>query len=295
MTGFISIDKKVGVTSHDVVNDIRHIFGTKQVGHLGTLDPLATGVLVVCVGEATKLVQFLESVSKEYICEACIGIGSDTYDNTGNIIERRSVDENLTSEIIDSSLTSFMGVVEQQPPIYSAIKVKGKKLYEYARKNMDVEIPKRMVEIYEIERISDIEYVDGICKFSFRCVVSKGTYIRSICHDLGVKLGYPCLMSGLRRTRNGIFSIDMSSSIDDIKVGNYKLVSMVEATNDIPTVTGDDFIKKASNGMKISPIEVKKILGDTPNMIRIIDGDRLVGIYLFDKEIFGYKAGRVWN
>lgn len=296
MNGLVVINKHKGVTSHDIVNDIRHIFNTKQVGHLGTLDPLATGVLVCCIGDATKLVQFLESVNKEYVCEIVVGMESDTYDATGTILDSKKVTcESLNEEIVDKYLSSFLGKSKQLPPIYSAIKVDGKKLYEYARRGKEVEIPERDIEIFEIERVSDLEFIDDTCRFKFRVVVSKGTYIRSICHDFGVKIGIPCLMGELSRTRNGVFSIDDSSSIDDIKVGNFKLINMVDATSDIPLVTGVDFIKKAKNGMKISPIEVKKVLGNTPDIIRIIDGDRLVGIYLFDKEIFGYKAGRVWN
>lgn len=296
MNGLIVVNKHQGVTSHDIVNDIRHIFGTKQVGHLGTLDPLATGVLVCCVGDATKLVQFLESVDKEYVCEAIIGIGSDTYDSTGNIIERVEVDsERLNIEMIDKCLSSFLGKSKQLPPKYSAIKVDGKKLYEYARRGKEVVIPEREIEIYKIERVSDVIYKDGTASFKFKVVVSKGTYIRSICHDFGEKVGFPCLMGGLERTRNGVFDLSMSSTIDEIRVGNYKLVNMVDATKDIPSIIGGDFIKKATNGMKISPIEVKKILGDMPQMIRILDNDRLVGIYLFDKDMFCYKAGRVWN
>lgn len=296
MNGLIVVNKHQGVTSHDIVNDIRHIFGTKQVGHLGTLDPLATGVLVCCVGDATKLVQFLESVDKEYVCEAIVGMGSDTYDSTGNIIERVEVDsERLNVEMIDKCLSSFLGKSKQLPPKYSAIKVGGKKLYEYARRGKEVVIPERDIEIFKIERVSDVIYKDGTISFKFKVVVSKGTYIRSICHDFGEKVGFPCLMGWLERTRNGVFDLSMSSSLDEIRVGNYKLVNMVDATKDIPSIMGSDFVKKATNGMKISPIEVKKILGDMPQMIRILDNDRLVGIYLFDKDMFCYKAGRVWN
>lgn len=296
MNGLLVINKHAGVTSHDIVNDIRRTFNTKQVGHLGTLDPLATGVLVVCIGEATKLVQYLESVSKEYVCEALIGMESDSYDRAGTIIDTKKVTcDELNEELVDKCLLSFLGKSKQLPPIYSAIKVGGKKLYEYARKGKEVEVPSRDIEIYEIERVSDLSFHDDVCTFKFRVVVSKGTYIRSICHDLGEKLGFPCLMNALERTRNGIFKVEESSSIEDIKLGKYSLVNMIDATSDIPFVSGDDFIKKARNGMKISPIEVKKVLRFNPEMIRIIDNDKLVGIYLFDKEVFCYKAGRVWN
>ena len=199
--------------------------------------------------------QFLESVSKEYVCEVVVGMESDTYDATGTILNSQKVTcESLNKEIVDKCLSSFLGKSKQLPPIYSAIKVDGKKLYEYARRGKEVEIPERDIEIFAIERVSDLEFINDTCRFKFRVVVSKGTYIRSICHDFGVKIGIPCLMGELTRTRNGVFSIDDSSSIDNIKVGNFKLINMVDATSDIPHVSGDDFVKKAKNGMKISPI-----------------------------------------
>ena len=155
MDGLIVVNKPAGITSHDVVNKIRRIFNTKQVGHLGTLDPLATGVLVVALNKATKLVPYLENVTKEYVVEATIGLESDTFDSLG-VITKSVKPTNITEEIIDKTLESFLGVSEQTPPIYSAIKVKGKKLYEYARNNKEVEIPKRTIEIFEIKRTTPL-------------------------------------------------------------------------------------------------------------------------------------------
>ena len=150
LDGILNVFKQKGLTSHDVVNKIRRIFNTKQVGHTGTLDPNAEGVLVICINQATKLVQFLESDIKKYRCELILGISTDTYDITGKVVEEN---ENLVlseNEIIDT-IKSFKGKLKQLPPLYSAIKVNGKKLYEYAHKNQSVEITPRDIEIFEID------------------------------------------------------------------------------------------------------------------------------------------------
>ena len=294
MDGLIVVNKPAGITSHDVVNKIRRIFNTKQVGHLGTLDPLATGVLVVALNKATKLVPYLENVTKEYVVEATIGLESDTFDSLG-VITKSVKPTNITEEIIDKTLESFLGVSEQTPPIYSAIKVKGKKLYEYARNNKEVEIPKRTIEIFEIKRTTPLIEDGDTIKFSFKVVVSKGTYIRSLVYDFGQKLGVPALMSALERTRNGVFSISSSSTISDIEEGNYQIISMLDALSDYKVIDNDECYQKAKNGMKISPKVVKEILNDMPSLIVIKHEDKLIGIYQLDKEINGYVAGRIWN
>ena len=181
MDGIILIDKEKGVTSRDVVNDLVHIFHTKKVGHTGTLDPLATGVLVCTIGKYTKLNEILTSTYKEYIAEFKLGIKTDTYDIEGAILEENSVD--LTNEEIINAITSFKGRYMQEVPIYSSVKVNGKKLYDYARSNIEVLLPKREVDIKELEILS-IE--DKIIKI--KCLVSKGTYIRILVLNLNVEL-----------------------------------------------------------------------------------------------------------
>ena len=160
MNKILVVNKPIGFTSHDVVNKLRKIFKTKRVGHTGTLDPDATGVLVVCLNDATKLVQFLEADSKEYIAEVLIGKSTDTYDLSGNIIDEKNVDS-LSNKEIDKVLNTFIGQIKQQPPIYSAIKINGKKLYEYARNNEYIDIPTRIVNVFSLERIRDVSLVDG--------------------------------------------------------------------------------------------------------------------------------------
>lgn len=294
MNGLLVINKQQGVTSHDVVNDIRHIFKTKQVGHLGTLDPLATGVLVICIGDATKLVQFLENVNKEYECEVTLGIETNSYDITGEVVKTENI-TSLNEKEIDDALASFLGKSMQLPPIYSAIKKNGKKLYEYARKNQDVEISPREIEVSTIKRISDVIYSDNTAKFSFKVTVSKGTYIRSLCHDLGVKLNVPATMSGLRRTRNGEFDLQNSFTIDEVRAGHFDLISMLDALRHYDMVENDEIVKKAMNGMKISLLMIKEVLGKLPAKIIVCHKGELVAIYLRDDELHCYKAGRVWK
>lgn len=294
MNGLIVINKEAGMTSHDVVNEIRHIFKTKQVGHLGTLDPLATGVLVVCLGDATKLVQFLESVNKEYECEIMVGLETDTYDITGKCLCQKKV-YYLDEKKVDDALLSFFGKSMQIPPIYSAIKKDGKKLYEYARKNIEVEIEPREIEVTKVKRTSDITYIDGCAKFSFVIEVSKGTYIRSICHDLGIKLGLCATMSNLKRIKNGNFDIEHSYTLDDIKNGQFQLINLIDALSNFDKIDNDEVVKKAENGMKISLIMIKDILGKLPEKIAICHNNKLTAIYLRGDELHCYKAGRVWK
>ncbi|MBE6130740.1 MAG: tRNA pseudouridine(55) synthase TruB [Erysipelotrichaceae bacterium] len=294
MDKIIVVNKSIGMTSHDVVNKIRRIFNTKKVGHTGTLDPDASGVLVVCINEATKLVQFLENDSKEYIAEILIGRSTDTFDKTGNTTNDVTVNL-LTNEEVDNCLKMFVGKIEQFPPIYSAIKVNGKKLYEYARKNEIVEIKPRNVEIFELSRISNVIKEENYYKFSIKTLVSKGTYIRSLCVDIAKKLGYPGLMNSLIRTKCGVWRIEKSNTLDEISMGKFNCYSMLETLKNYVLIDDDDCIYKALHGMKISPSKIKEIIGETPERIVIKKEDKLIAIYELDKTIYGYKAVRVWN
>ncbi len=221
MDGIILINKEANMTSHDVVNKVRRILKTKKVGHCGTLDPDATGVLVVCVNKATKALQFLTSENKEYIATLCLGVSTDTYDASGTVIEEK---EFTGIDNVEEVFQSFLGPQQQIPPIYSAIKVNGKKLYEYARNNEEVVIEPRNVEVNEIE-ILDIHdnYI------TFRVKVSKGTYIRSLCVDIAKKLGYPGHMSKLIRSMSGDFKLEDCCSLEDIEQGHFKMLSLEEA------------------------------------------------------------------
>lgn len=294
MNKIIVVNKPSGFTSHDVVNKLRKIFKTKRVGHTGTLDPDATGVLVVCLNEATKLVQFLEADSKEYIAEVLIGKSTDTYDLSGNVVEEKEV-ENLTNSQIDEVLSNFTGKITQIPPIYSAIKVNGKKLYEYARNNQTVELPKREVEIFELERLTDVSLVDGYYTFKLRCFVSKGTYVRSLCFDIANSLGYPGLMKSLIRTKSGAYSLSDAATIEEIENSKFTSFDMLSSLKKYDIIDEEDFIHKASHGMKISINKVYEILNKKPNQFVIKNNDILVAIYELDLNVNCYRAVRVWN
>lgn len=234
MDGVIIVNKPAGMTSHDVVNRIRKIFKTKKVGHCGTLDPDATGVLVVAVNKATKLLQFLTADNKEYIATLSLGTATDTYDASGQVTATKEYVP-ISDKKILACLNSFVGEQEQIPPMHSAIKVKGKKLYEYARNNETVEIPKRVITIDYIELIS---IVDNLVKFKVGC--SKGTYIRSLCFDIAKKIDYPGHMYSLIRSKSGNFSLSDSYSLEEIENGEFEMLSMEEALSNYPKLVVDD-------------------------------------------------------
>ena len=294
MNKIIIINKSIGMTSHDVVNKVRRIFHTKRVGHTGTLDPDASGVLVVCLNEATKLVQFLESDSKEYIAEILIGKSTNTFDRTGNTITEVEV-ESLDEESVDVCLKSFLGKSKQLPPMYSAIKVNGKKLYEYARNNETVNLQERDIEIFSIERISSIEKLDKFYVFTIKVLVSKGTYIRSLCVDIASKLGYPGLMNSLVRTKSGVWNIEDSCTLEDLENGVFTSYTMLETLKNYPIIDEEECVFKASHGMKISPSKIYELLSSKPERIVIKNNDELIAIYDYLESINGYKAVRVWN
>lgn len=243
MNGVLVINKEKGFTSRDVVNKVSNILGTKKVGHTGTLDPMATGVLVLCVGSSLKLVELLQNHDKEYVALVKLGIMTDTLDITGNVVKSVNFD-NVTKEKIDEVLKSFKGKIRQEVPKYSAVKVNGRKLYEYARSGEEVELPVHEVFVYDIKRVSD--FVDGT--FKIRCSVSKGTYIRSLVRDIGYALGTVATMCELERTRLGIFDIKNTYRVDDLLKGNYLLYSPREVLN-IPCVVVDERLAfKVRNG-----------------------------------------------
>ena len=245
MDGIILVNKEKDMTSRDVVNKISHIFNTKKVGHTGTLDPMATGVLAIGIGKALKVLEYITALEKEYEAEITLGINTDTLDITGEITDKQEV--NITNEEIDKVLKSFVGDYDMEVPKYSAVRVNGKRLYEYARNNEEVELPRHIVKIYSLERTSDIK--DN--KFTIKCKVSKGTYIRSLVRDISKELNTIGVMSKLNRVTQGKFNIKDSSTLEDIEKGNYKLISIYDSI-DLPKVeVADSLIKKISNGVKL--------------------------------------------
>ena len=275
MDKIIIVNKEKGYTSRDVVNVVGNIFATKKVGHTGTLDPMATGVLVICMGKCLKLCELLQQSDKEYIASVVLGISTDTLDVTGKVLERQKVSGLTRDEVVDA-LNSFKGNSIQEVPLYSAVKVNGKKLYEYARNFEKVVLPKKEINIKEIELL---DFNDT--SFSFRCVVSKGTYIRSLIRDIGIKLGFLACMSGLVRTRQGKFRLEDSYTLLDIKNGTYDFLTISDVFDNVKQVILEDKILfKVKNGSVIDNIfgEDVVLFKDSDNTVialyRVCDDDK---------------------
>lgn len=242
MDGILIVNKPTGSTSRDVVNMVAKKFKLHKIGHTGTLDPIATGVLVLCLGQATKLVEGLTSEDKEYIATVKIGIETDTLDITGNTIETSNMRPN--EKQVKEVLNSFIGEYYQEVPKYSAVKVNGKKLYEYARENIAIELPKRLVQIKALELM---DY--SVETFQFKVLVSKGTYIRSLIRDLCYQLETVGSMAALIRTKQGIFNLKEAVDLDDLNDLNSHLISLEEVLKDYEHVeVGEEILAKIKNG-----------------------------------------------
>lgn len=256
------VNKEKDMTSFDVVNEISHLFGIKRVGHTGTLDPLAEGVLIVAIGKATKVVELLTASFKEYIAEVKLGIKTDTLDITGTILGQKEVP---TLDNLEEVIQSFKKTYLQEVPIYSAVKVNGKKLYDYARNNEEVTLPKKEVTIKEITLLSKKDDT-----FIFKTLVSKGCYIRSLINDIGESLNTYATMTKLTRMKQGKVDIKNTYTLTDIKNGNYKTYDIDEVL-DLPVITVDEEIaKKISTGQKLINqfnIQDKVIFKDQTNKI----------------------------
>ncbi len=211
MNCVINLNKPKGITSHQAVENVRRISGIKKAGHAGTLDPLATGVLLVCTGEATKITRFLSDLDKEYIAVVKLGEKTDTYDAEGEVTEK-SEGFSLRREDVERILPEFTGTIEQLPPMYSAVKLGGKPLYKLARKGLTVEREKRVVTVHDI-RITGFE----LPFVALRVSCSKGTYVRALCNDIGEALGVGAHITGLVRTRIGGFSVEDSVALDELE------------------------------------------------------------------------------
>ena len=248
MNGIIVIDKPKDYTSRDIVNIVSKKLNTKKVGHTGTLDPLATGVLVLPIGRALKVSELLTSNTKEYIAEVILGYETDMLDITGTEIKRNI--PSVTKEELLKVLKSYIGKYNQEVPLYSAVKVGGRKLYEYVRSGTPVTPPSKEVEVYSLELISDLKHIKGAVEFTIRCEVSKGTYIRSLIRDIAYSLNTYGTMKNLIRTRQGIFTLKDAYTLKDIEENNYKLLSIKECLPNIKTtVIEEPLLTKVKNGM----------------------------------------------
>ena len=270
--GILNIDKPQCITSHDVVDAIRKIFPGQKVGHTGTLDPLATGVLPICIGEATKLSEKLTSETKSYSVKMLLGVETDTYDITGRIVFASVF--NKDEIYIKERIKRFIGKQQQMPPKYSAIKVEGKKLYQYARENQDVEIKPREIEIFSIDNIKiDLESKE----VAFDVVCSKGTYIRSLVNDIGKKIGCGATMTELRRTKTGSFAIEDSMPLYDFLKLDYtemldRVITIENYYIENKKITlSDDELGKFLNGVKL---EVQS----SDQIVRVYNKGKYIGL-----------------
>ncbi len=284
INGVIAVHKEPGMTSHDVVAKLRKIFKTKQIGHTGTLDPEVSGVLPICIGQATRISEYIMEMPKQYEGQMVLGISTTTEDFTGEPIEVRKVEKDaLTPKKIESVSQSFIGEIEQIPPMYSSVKVQGKRLYELAREGKVIDRKPRQVTIYDL-KLKSLELEIEYPTVDFQVTCSKGTYIRTLCVDLGKKLGYPAHMSKLIRTSSGSFTIDNAYTLQEIEelVDNNQIgeviTPMAEALPYLEKMelTNEDIHNKIYNGQKISLANPSKKAG----LIKIVDSNnRLVALY----------------
>lgn len=281
MEGIIVVNKETGMTSHDVVGKLRKILQTKKIGHAGTLDPMATGVLVVGVGRGTKLLPFLTADTKTYRAVLKLGIATTTYDCEGEITEQKVYQNNLDEEQIKEVLSSFLGDSMQVPPIYSAIKKNGKPLYEYARQNETIEIEPRAIHISKIDLLS---FENDEITFEVRC--SKGTYIRSLCVDIAAKLGYPGMMNNLVRLQSGIYNLNMAYSLAQIEVGDYQMIAIDSALDGLDRLIISE-PKIVYHG--------KKIKSELDKQVAVYDPDgHLLAVYAPDGQGYLKSVRGLW-
>lgn len=288
--GIINVYKEAGFTSHDVVAKLRGICKQKKIGHTGTLDPDAVGVLPVCLGSGTKLCDLLTDKTKEYVARFRLGITTDTQDISGTVLTTGEV--TVTPEEVQNVLSSFVGDLEQIPPMYSAIKVQGKKLYELAREGKEVERKKRPITIYELELLKT-EHPE----YEIRVKCSKGTYIRTLCHDIGQALSCGAVMTSLVRTRVGSFSIEEAKTLSELQAladtgSLHNVITPVEEMfRELPAVTVSEEADKAlqnGNQLKLSQIRERESVGDTASFRVYSYVNRFCGIYEYDasKKLF---------
>ena len=284
--GIINIYKEKGFTSHDVVAKMRGILRQKKIGHTGTLDPDATGVLPVCLGSATKLCDMLTDRDKEYEAVMQLGISTDTQDLSGEVLKERPV--TVSEEEARNAILSFIGDYDQIPPMYSALKVNGKKLYELARAGKEVERQPRPVTIYDIT-ILDMK----LPEVTFRVSCSKGTYIRTLCYDIGVKCGCLAAMKSLKRIKAGVFREESAITLAELeKLRDEERVGEVVVPVDhffeelAPVHIPDEFIKYIKNGNSFYPQQIKerRMFGDGEDVRVYDEAGRFYGVYTMKRQ-----------
>ena len=292
MNGIINLKKEAGMTSHDAVFKLRKILGTKKIGHGGTLDPDVVGVLPIAVGKATRMVEFMQDEGKIYEGEITLGYSTTTEDASGEVVAESPVLSPLDETIVDQAIASLTGTITQVPPMYSAVKVNGRKLYEYARAGQEVERPERQVTIYSFERTSPISYVENLARFSFRVKCSKGTYIRTLSVDLGEKLGYAAHMSYLTRTSAAGLQLDDALTLNEIE--EKVEAGQLDFLHPLEIGTGD-LVK-----VYLTPEQAEEVrfgrfieLEQTEKELAGLEGEKLLAI--LEKRDQLYKPRKVFN
>lgn len=297
INGLLNINKEQGYTSHDVVAKLRKLLNQKKIGHTGTLDPEARGVLPICLGKATKVSDMLTNTDKEYVTTLTLGIITDTQDHTGNILEKHDI---VASENdIERVIYSFIGAYEQIPPMYSAIKINGRKLYELAREGKTIERKPRSVVIYNINILNLNKQ-----QITMRVNCSKGTYIRTLCHDIGQMLGCGAHMSSLIRTKVDIFNIEDSYTLDEIKnyIDKQQLLSIVKPIDEIffnlhKAIVYKEYNKLLYNGNQLQLKAIKDYQNEYKNdiLLRIYDEqNNFIGIYKYIHKLFIIKPVKIF-
>ncbi|QAA33205.1 tRNA pseudouridine(55) synthase TruB [Clostridium manihotivorum] len=275
MNGIININKSTGMTSFDVVRKVRFLTKEKKVGHTGTLDPEASGVLPVCMGKATKIIDYIMENQKSYRVTFKLGVITDTYDLEGTIIKTSPTDH-IKEEEVAEVISKFVGEIEQVPPMYSALKVNGKRLYELARQGKEIERQARKISIYDIANIDiNLPFV------SMDVTCSKGTYIRSLCFDIGEQLKVGAVMTALCRTANGAFTLENGVTLEELEKSNISdyIISIEEALKFYDSITvNDKFAKLLINGVRVS---------DNSMVKEKLDFDRLYRVYSKEKSLIG--------
>ncbi|GAA3406562.1 tRNA pseudouridine(55) synthase TruB [Paenibacillus hodogayensis] len=289
--GVLPVNKPAGFTSHDVVAKVRRLLGMKRIGHTGTLDPQVTGVLPLCLGRATRFVEYIQELPKEYEAELTIGYSTDTEDWTGETVERLNPGEAvLTEQNVAAALSAFIGTIEQVPPMYSAVKVGGKKLYELAREGKEIERKARTVEIYELET-TGLELTSDYPTIRFRVLCSKGTYIRTLCVDIGKALGYPAVMTGLVRSRSG--SLGLADCLSLEQIGELHLAGALDAriipgdrlATHLPACTVSELDAAHAAQGKTVPFPDGAPLPEQPGLVRTYDPKGgFVGLFRLDAD-----------
>ena len=292
MNGIINLKKEEGMTSHDAVFKLRKILGTKKIGHGGTLDPDVVGVLPIAVGKATRMVEFMQDEGKVYEGEITLGYSTTTEDASGEVVAETPVLSPLDEKLVDEAIASLTGPITQIPPMYSAVKVNGRKLYEYARAGQEVERPERQVTIYSFERTSPISYEDKLARFTFRVQCSKGTYVRTLSVDLGEKLGFAAHMSHLTRTSAAGLNLEDALTLEEVaekvQAGDFDFLYPLE-------IGTGDLVKVYLTSEQAAEVRFGRFieLEQTEKELAAFEGERLLAI--LEKRDNLYKPRKVFS